>query len=43
MDEKFKKFQIAKVQLRVLLRFCLIFCQFQPGVAYKKVAFKESL
>ena len=24
------------LSLRVLLSFCLFFCQFQPGVAYKK-------
>ena len=27
--------------LRVLLSLCLIFCQFQPGVAYKSDAYKE--
>ena len=27
--------------LRVLRSFCLKFCQFQPGVAYKGVAYKE--
>ena len=27
--------------LRVLLSFYLIFCQFQPGVAYKRVAYKK--
>ena len=27
--------------LRVLLSICLIFCQFQPGVAYKGVAYKK--
>ena len=31
-----------KLNLRVLLRFCLIFCQFQPGVAYKSVAYKKA-
>ena len=30
-----------KFSLRVLLSICLIFCQFQPGVAYKKVAYKK--
>ena len=30
-----------KFSLRVLLSFCLIFCQFQPGVAYKSVAYKK--
>ena len=29
--------------LRVLLSFCLFFCQFQPGVAYKSVAYKKSI
>ena len=28
-----------KFSLRVLLSFCLNFCQFQPGVAYNSVAF----
>ena len=27
--------QITKVQPQVFLIICLIFCQFQPGVAYK--------
>ena len=27
--------------LWVLLSFCLIFCQFEPGVAYKTVAYKN--
>ena len=35
-------FQIAKVQPRVLLSFCLIFCQFQPGLAYKSVVYKKA-
>ena len=35
-------FQIAKFRLRVLLDICLIFCQFQPGVAYKIVAYKKA-
>ena len=26
---------------RVLIRFCLIFCQFQCGVSYKSVAYKK--
>ena len=29
-----------KFSLKVLLSFCLIFCQFQPGVT-KSVAYKE--
>ena len=36
-------FQIAKVHLRVLLSFCLIFCQFQPSVAYKSFAYKACI
>ena len=31
-----------KFCLRVLLSFCLIFCQFQPGVPYKSVAYKKN-
>ena len=31
-----------KFSLRVLLSFCLIFGQFQPGVACKSVAFKKA-
>ena len=27
--------------LRVLLSFCLIFCQFQLGIVYKSVAYKK--
>ena len=30
-----------KFSLRVLLSFCLIFCQFQPGVAYESIAYKK--
>ena len=30
-----------KFNLGVLLSFCLIFCQFQSGVAYKGVAYKK--
>ena len=32
-----------KFSLRVLLSFCLIFRKFQPGVAYKSVAYKKSM
>ena len=36
--------QIAKVQPQsVLHSFCLIFCQFQPGVAYKSVVYKNKV
>ena len=31
-----------KFSLGVLLSICLIFCQFQPGVAYKSVAYKKA-
>ena len=30
-----------KFSLRVLLSFCLFFCQFQLGVAYKSVTYKK--
>ena len=33
-------FQIAKVQ-PLLVSYCLFFCQFQPGVSYKGVAYKK--
>ena len=36
-------FQIAKVQPRVLLSICLIFCQFQLGVGCKIVAYVKSV
>ena len=36
-------FQVAKVHSQVVLSICLIFCQFQPGVAYKSVAYKKSV
>ena len=39
--KKVNNFQIAKFLLRVLLSFCLIFCQFQPGVAYKMLLIKK--
>ena len=29
--------------LRVLLSFCLVVCQFESGVAYKRVAYKRSV
>ena len=34
-------FQITKIQSWVLLNICLIFGQFQPGVAYKSFAYKK--
>ena len=41
--KKANNFQIAKVQSQDFEGsvFCLIFCQFQPGVAYKSVAYKK--
>ena len=38
MDQK-----VALSYLKVLLSFCLIFCQFQTGVACKSVAYKKSV
>ena len=32
-------FKCQKISLRVLLSICLIFCQFQPDVAYKSAAY----
>ena len=32
-----------KFSLRVLLSFCIIFCQFPTGVAYKSVAYTKSV
>ena len=29
--------------LGVMLSICLIFCQFQPGVAYKNAAYKKNV
>ena len=36
-------FFYQKFSLRVLLSFCLIFCHFQLGLAYKSVAYKKSV
>ena len=36
-------FQIAKVDPQDVLGICMNFCQFQPGVAYKSVAYKKSV
>ena len=41
--KKVNNFQIAKFSLRVLLNICLIFCKFQPDIAFKIVAYKKSL
>ena len=35
-------FKYQKFSLRVFLSICLIFCQFQPGIAYKSVAYKKA-
>ena len=35
-------FKQQKFSLGVLLSFCLIFCQFQAGVAYESVAYKNA-
>ena len=35
-------FKWQKFSLRLCLSFCLIFYQFQPGVAYKSVAYKKN-
>ena len=43
MCDEVNNFQIAKVQYQMLLSFFLIFCKFQPGVAYKSVACKKSV
>ena len=32
-----------KFSLRVLVSICLFFCQFQPGIAYKSIAYKKSV
>ena len=36
-----KCINFVEQRLRVLLSFCLFFCQFQPGVACKSVAYKK--
>ena len=36
-------FGCQKFSLKVLLNICLIFCQFQPGVAYKGAAFLKQV
>ena len=42
--KKVNNFQITKVQPQgVAYSFLLTFCQFQPGVAYKSVDYKESV
>ena len=36
-------FKYHKSSLRMLLRIFFIFCQFQPSVAYKNVAYKKTM
>ena len=43
LTQKNLLFVCQKFSLRALLSFYLIFCQFQPGVAYKSVAYKKKL
>ena len=38
--KKVNNYQIAKVQAQGVAQLCLIFCQFQPDVAYKVVGYK---
>ena len=38
---KVNNFQIANVQPHGVASFCLFLLQFQPGVAYKRVAYKK--
>ena len=41
--EKVNNFQLGKVKPRITGSFYLIFCQFQLGVAYERVAYKKSV
>ena len=44
MDEENEQFSKSESSpLRMLFSFCLIFYQFQPGDAYKNVAYKKSV
>ena len=43
LREKNLFFGLPKGQPQGLLSFCLIFCQFQPVVAHKSVAYKKSV
>ena len=38
----FEVFVGSSASLKVFLSFCLFFCQFQPGVVYKRAAFKKA-
>ena len=40
-EESEQVFKQQNFNLRVLLSFCLTFCQFQPGIAHKSVAYKK--
>ena len=40
--EKANNFQLGKVKPRIIGSFYLIFCQFQLGVAYERVAYKKA-
>ena len=42
LECKMNDFESQKFGFRVLLSFCLIFCQFQPGVSLKSVAYKKA-
>ena len=42
-EKKLIIFKQQKFSIRVLLSFCLIFCQFQPGIVYKNVQFHKSI
>ena len=39
--KKASNFQIVKVKPQGVAYFCLIFCQFEPGVVCKCVAYKN--
>ena len=41
--KKVNNFQVAKAQPQGVSYPLLDFCQFQPGVAYKSVAYKKSV
>ena len=45
VDEETERiiFKLRKFSRSALLRFCLIFWQFQPGAAYKSVAYKKTV
>ena len=41
MVKNVNNWKLKNFDLSVLLNICLIFCQFQPGVAYKSVGYKN--